>query len=56
MVNYRVENLAALLDVLRSEGVTVVGEVEKHEYGKFGWIMDPERNKIELSEPVDGTL
>jgi catechol 2,3-dioxygenase-like lactoylglutathione lyase family enzyme len=53
MLNYRVENLKALLDTLRAEGVTVVGEMEEHSYGKFGWIMDPEGNKIELWEPID---
>lgn len=51
MINYRVENLAQLLNLLRSEGVTVVGEMEEYEYGKFGWILDPEGNKIELWEP-----
>ncbi|MBF8297098.1 MAG: glyoxalase [Bacteroidetes bacterium] len=56
MFNYRVENLRALLDELRKEGVTVVGEVEEFEYGKFGWIMDPEGNKIELWEPIDEPL
>lgn len=56
MFNYRVENLEKLLEVLRDEGVTVVGEIEEYEYGKFGWIMDPEGNKIELWEPVDEKL
>jgi predicted enzyme related to lactoylglutathione lyase len=56
MFNYRVENLMALLDELRKEGVKVVGEVEEYDYGKFGWIMDPEGNKIELWEPVDEKL
>ena len=56
MLNYRVENLEALLEVLRKEGVEVTGEVEEYEYGKFGWIMDPEGNKIELWEPVDEKL
>jgi predicted enzyme related to lactoylglutathione lyase len=56
MINYRVENLEALLDVLRQEGVTVVGAVEEYDYGKFGWILDPEGNKIELWEPKDHAL
>lgn len=56
MINYRVENLEKLLDVLRKEGVEIVGEIEEYEYGKFGWIMDPEGNKIELWEPVDEKL
>ncbi|MCK8523795.1 VOC family protein [Aquimarina sp. D1M17] len=53
MMNFRVENLIELLEVLKKEGVTVVGEVEEYEYGKFGWIIDPEGNKIELWEPID---
>jgi predicted enzyme related to lactoylglutathione lyase len=53
MINLRVENLSALLEVLRSEGVHVFDETEEYEYGKFGWILDPEGNKIELWEPVE---
>lgn len=53
MFNYRVENLVELLKVLKEEGVTIVGEIEEFPYGKFGWIMDPEGNKIELWEPKD---
>jgi len=51
MINYRVSDLRALLDQLRAEGVTVDDKLEEHEYGKFGWIMDPEGNRIELWEP-----
>ncbi|WP_405199908.1 VOC family protein [Christiangramia sp. LLG6405-1] len=53
MMNFRVENLEELLKVLKTEGVEVVGEMETYDYGKFGWILDPEGNKIELWEPVD---
>lgn len=53
MMNFRVENLMELLKVLKEEGVTIVGEMEEYDYGKFGWILDPEGNKIELWEPVD---
>ena len=53
MINLRVENLEELVEQLKKEGGQVVGEIEKYEYGKFGWIMDPEGNKIELWEPVD---
>ena len=42
MFNYRVENLVELLNVLKEEGVTIVGEIQEFSYGKFGWIMDPE--------------
>lgn len=53
MFNYRVENLVELLKILKEEGVQVLGEIEEYPYGKFGWIMDPEGNKIELWEPID---
>lgn len=56
MFNYRVENLEELLKVLKEEGVEQIGEIEEYEYGKFGWIMDPEGNKIELWEPIDEKL
>ena len=51
MINYQVENLEALLEALKAEGVEQVGEMQVHEYGKFAHIMDPEGNKIELWEP-----
>lgn len=53
MLNFRVENLVELLALLKNEGVTIVGEMQEFEYGKFAWIIDPEGNKIELWEPVD---
>lgn len=54
MINYRVENLVELIEVLKQEGVEVVGGPEVSEFGKFAWIMDPEGNKIELWEPAAG--
>jgi predicted enzyme related to lactoylglutathione lyase len=53
MFNYRVMDLVSLLKSLRQEGVQIVGAMEEFSYGKFGWIMDPEGNKIELWEPKD---
>lgn len=53
MINYRVEDLHGLLAQLRQEGVSVMEEIEETEYGNFGWIIDPEGNKIELWEPPD---
>ena len=53
MINYRVENLEELLNTLKAEGVEIVGEMESYDYGKFGWIMDPNGYKVELWEPVD---
>lgn len=56
MQNFRVADLEKLLEKLREEGVTVVGEMETYDYGKFGWILDPEGNKIELWEPIDNAF
>jgi len=54
MINYRVDDLHALLAVLRAEGVQVEDKVEESEYGKFGWVIDPEGNKLELWQPPAG--
>jgi catechol 2,3-dioxygenase-like lactoylglutathione lyase family enzyme len=54
MVNYRVADLHATLDALRAEGVRVDDKVDESEYGKFGWVYDPEGNKIELWQPPEG--
>src|SRR5262245_54119616 len=54
MVNYRVADLHALLGQLRQEGCQVLDKVDDSEYGKFGWVMDPEGNKIELWQPPAG--
>ncbi|MCX6151105.1 MAG: VOC family protein [Ignavibacteriales bacterium] len=51
MINYRVDNLSELLEELRKEGVQVMEKTEESEFGKFGWILDPDGNKIELWEP-----
>lgn len=51
MLNYRVENLDALLDALRAEGVEIDPKREDSDYGRFAWIYDPDGNKIELWEP-----
>ena len=54
MVNFRVDDLHALLAALREEGCAVDDKVEESEFGKFGWVMDPEGNKLELWEPPEG--
>lgn len=51
MVNFRVADLHALLAALRAEGCDVQDKVDESEYGKFGWVVDPEGNKIELWQP-----
>ena len=50
MINFVVEDLYALIDILRAEGVTVPQDPITEPYGKFGWVLDPEGNKIELWE------
>ena len=51
MINYRVADVHALVAALRAEGCDVDDKVEDTEFGKFGWVTDPEGNKIELWEP-----
>lgn len=53
MINYRVENIEALVEELKKDGVDIVDEIETFEYGKFVHILDIEGNKIELWEPND---
>jgi predicted enzyme related to lactoylglutathione lyase len=53
MINYRVENLEALVAQLKREGVTVTDKIETVSYGKFVHLVDVEGNKIELWEPND---
>ena len=53
MINYRVQNIEALVKNLKANGVTVIDEIESFDYGKFVHIIDLEGNKIELWEPVD---
>lgn len=50
MINYRVENIEALVEQLKKEGVIILDEIEDSEYGKFVHIMDIEGNKLELWE------
>ena len=56
MVNYRVEDLHAVLAALRAEGCAVDAKAEESEFGKFGWVMDPDGNRIELWEPPPGRI
>ena len=55
MVNYRVEDLDGLLKALREEGCNVLEKTtDDPDFGKFGWVMDPEGNKVELWQPMAG--
>ena len=51
MINYRVDNLDAVLEALQAEGVEIDPKREDYDFGRFAWIFDPEGNKIELWEP-----
>ena len=51
MINFRVEDLDALLTQLQAEGVEVPAKGEASEFGKFSWLMDPEGNRVELWQP-----
>ena len=53
MLNLIVDDLHATLNRLREAGVTVDEKTEEAEYGKFGWVTDPEGNRIELWEPPE---
>jgi len=53
MINYRVDNLEALVEELKKDNVTIVDKIETYDYGKFVHILDVEGNKIELWEPTD---
>jgi len=48
MINFRVLDLDALLAQLRAAGVAVEDKVEESDFGRFGWLTDPEGNRVEL--------
>jgi predicted enzyme related to lactoylglutathione lyase len=52
MINYRVDDLEALLAQLQADGIAIHKGPETHENGKFAWIVDPDGNKVELWEPM----
>ena len=54
MINFRVKDLQGVLAKLKTEGVHVLPDVQEGELGKFGWVMDPEGNKVELWQPPQG--
>ena len=54
MVNYRVEDLHALVEALKAEGCNVLDKVDESDFGKFAWVLDPEGNKVELWQPPAG--
>ena len=52
MVNYRVDDLDALLAQLTAAGVPIDPHREDYSYGRFAWITDPEGNRLELWQPL----
>ncbi len=55
MINYRVDNLEALVGQLQADGISMLDKIETYPppYGKFVHLLDPEGNKIELWEPTE---
>jgi predicted enzyme related to lactoylglutathione lyase len=51
MINYRVNDLEAMIEQLKAADIEIHKGPEYHENGVFAWIMDPEGNRIELWEP-----
>jgi predicted enzyme related to lactoylglutathione lyase len=52
MINLQVDDLDGVLDRLIGEGVTVDPKRESYDFGKFGWVTDPEGNRVELWQPL----
>ncbi|HMM83892.1 MAG: VOC family protein [Gammaproteobacteria bacterium] len=54
MINYRVEDVRALVGALRAEGCQVLDRIEASDFGTFAWVLDPEGHKVELWQPPPG--
>ncbi len=54
MINYRVDDVHALVAALKSEGCNVLDKIEESDFGRFAWVIDPEGNKVELWQPPKG--
>ena len=52
MINLQVDDLDAVLDRLIAAGVTVDPKRDTYDFGKFGWLTDPEGNRVELWQPA----
>ena len=53
MLNFRVRDLDSMLEQLRAKGADVAEETQDMEgVGRFGWVTDPEGNRIELWQPA----
>ena len=57
MLNFRVDDLDALLDAMAADGVQVDPNRQTYEdMGKWGWFTDPEGNRVELWQPLGSAL
>ncbi len=54
MINYRVDDMAGMLERLKANGVEIVKGPDREDNGVFAWVMDPDGNKVELWEPAGG--
>ena|SRR5688572_5053254 len=52
MINFRVRDLAAMAEQLRSQGIEVEIDPEVYPNGHFGQVVDPEGNRIQLWQPT----
>jgi len=53
MINLVVDDLDAALDNVAAGGAEVLAEREEHDYGRFGWFVDPDGNRVELWQPPE---
>lgn len=54
MINLIVDDLDLALANVKASGAQVLPEREEHDYGRFGWVIDPDGNRLELWEaPVE---
>ena len=52
MINYRIDNMADMLETLRRNGVEILKGPDSDDNGTFAWLLDPDGNKVELWEPM----
>lgn len=52
MINLMVDDLDGALAQVAQGGAEIVGNVQEFDYGRFGWFMDPDGNKVELWQPA----
>lgn len=53
MINLIVDDLDLALAQVEAGGATLVGDVAEYDYGRFGWFLDPDGNKVELWQPLE---